>query len=249
MPSIVLARQDIGEFDQLIDLFSDQLGYIQLLARGIKHQKSKNTAQLLPGMIVDVQIIPTRGSHDTIGSVHVDYSCPYIYYDFVRLKILQDILHTLLQIGIHGGEQESLYTDTYKMIVFLNTVDTRSIQTLAHAVTRWWHRMIAAEGFAFEIHTCVMCGEVPEQFIYGSIHHGGVLCANCGPKARENDSTYIQGKKIEELRLFFLKKDVKGGDIDITRVYTILHRYGQYHFERPFPHILHAMQLCDTIVR
>lgn len=57
MLSIILARHDFRENDQIISLYTVEKGKMEVLARGVKKIISKNSAYLEPGFLVDVEIV------------------------------------------------------------------------------------------------------------------------------------------------------------------------------------------------
>ena len=60
MLSIVLARRDFKENDQIISLFTEEKGKMEVLARGVKKIVSKNSAFLEPFFLVEAEIIPGK---------------------------------------------------------------------------------------------------------------------------------------------------------------------------------------------
>ena len=60
MQAIVLSRRAWREYDELVTLFTYDLGKVQGLAKGSKKIVSKQSPHLEPGAIVEVTIIPGR---------------------------------------------------------------------------------------------------------------------------------------------------------------------------------------------
>lgn len=56
MLAIIFSRRDFRESDQVISLFTQEKGKLELLARGVKKITSKNSAHLEPFSLVDIDI-------------------------------------------------------------------------------------------------------------------------------------------------------------------------------------------------
>ena len=78
MKAIVLSRRDFREYDQIVSVYTKDLGKQDLLARGIKKITSKNSAYLELFSFVDIEIIKGK-ELDYIGSVQ-----PVNYFKNIR---------------------------------------------------------------------------------------------------------------------------------------------------------------------
>ena len=68
---IVIKRQNIGEADKLITLFTETLGKITLLARGIRKSSSRRVGSLELFNQVKVSAARGRGELDTLTEVQL----------------------------------------------------------------------------------------------------------------------------------------------------------------------------------
>ena len=93
MKAIVLSRRDFREYDQVVSVYTKDLGKQDLLARGIKKITSKNSAYLEPFSFVDIEIIKGK-ELDYIGSVQ-----PVNYFKNIR-QDLQKSLKAQLVVGL-----------------------------------------------------------------------------------------------------------------------------------------------------
>ncbi|MBD3311650.1 MAG: DNA repair protein RecO [Candidatus Magasanikbacteria bacterium] len=57
MIAITLSRRNFREYDQIVSLYTLNLGKVELLARGVKKITSKNSPHLEPFSIVEIEII------------------------------------------------------------------------------------------------------------------------------------------------------------------------------------------------
>src|SRR3989339_1232278 len=88
MLSIVLSRRDIREFDQIVAFYSLEYGRVDVLARGLKKILSKNSAYLLPGNIVEAEIIVGKENF-TLGAVEPVESWSDLWKNFSSQLFLQ----------------------------------------------------------------------------------------------------------------------------------------------------------------
>ena len=56
MQAITLSRRNFREFDQIVSLYTEDLGKVELLARGIKKITSKQAAHVEPFSLVTLEI-------------------------------------------------------------------------------------------------------------------------------------------------------------------------------------------------
>ncbi|MEK7213324.1 MAG: DNA repair protein RecO [Patescibacteria group bacterium] len=101
MLSIVLARRDFKENDQIISLFTEEKGKMEVLARGVKKIVSKNSAFLEPFFLVEAEIIPGKEVFH-LGSVQPVNSFKKIRADLGKsllasyaVKLLDKLIPTL----------------------------------------------------------------------------------------------------------------------------------------------------------
>ena len=98
MISIVLSRHDFRENDQVIALYTQERGKLEVLARGVKKILSKNAAYLEPCFLVDVEIVHGKEIIHLIKAQPVDLfkniraDLPKIYLVGYLMKLLDKLL-------------------------------------------------------------------------------------------------------------------------------------------------------------
>ncbi|MFA6427602.1 MAG: DNA repair protein RecO [Candidatus Magasanikbacteria bacterium] len=119
MLSIVLARRDFREYDQIISVYTRQEGKHELLARGVKKITSKNSAHLEPFSIVDIEIAHGKEID------HVTKVQPVEYFANIRNNLekslmagyVVSLLNTLLR---EKEKDEHLFDMTFSLFEFIN---------------------------------------------------------------------------------------------------------------------------------
>lgn len=86
MFSIVLARRNFREYDQLISLYTLEKGKVEALARGVKKIGSKNTATLEPFSFIEAELVQGR------ELPHLTKAVPANYFARVRSDFKKSLL-------------------------------------------------------------------------------------------------------------------------------------------------------------
>lgn len=142
MLAIVLSRRDIREFDQVISFYSRENGKIEVMARGIKKILSKNSAYLLPGNIVEAEIIAGKENY-TLAGVELIESWRSTRKNLLGQLFLQWSLDFVSAL-VHKQEQDiKIFNLLYRWLKFLNTTKTPSVALADHFVKR----LLACLGF------------------------------------------------------------------------------------------------------
>ena len=118
MLAIVLARNDWREYDQIISLYTLDLGKVDVLARGVKKILSKNSSFLEPGNIVEAEVIPGKElSH--LGSVQPINASFGLKNKGQILPALSFSLHIFSCFATHQEKDERLFKFLYGWLGFL----------------------------------------------------------------------------------------------------------------------------------
>lgn len=73
MLALVLSRRDFREFDQIISVYTEEFGKMDLLARGVKKIISKNSAHLEPFSLVEIEVAQGKEIDHLTKVVPVEY--------------------------------------------------------------------------------------------------------------------------------------------------------------------------------
>lgn len=73
MLSLVLSRRDFRESDQIISVYTEEFGKMDLLARGVKKIVSKNSAHLEPFSLVEIEVANGKEIDHLTKVVPVEY--------------------------------------------------------------------------------------------------------------------------------------------------------------------------------
>ena len=235
MLSIVLSRRDFRESDQIISLFSKDKGKLELLARGVKKIKSKNSAHLEPFSLVD--IVVEKGKEIE----HLTKVQPVEFFSGVR-KNLEKSLATSYIISLTDrltqvGEREGRIFEA--LVSWLRFVDP-SKEFNSTLVDGYIVILLYCLGFMPELKRCVVCGVEEVVGLYPA--GGGVICQACREKKEKLGEQILDCnlEQVKNLQLFLggewqlinnLKFEV--GEAEV--LHNLIYQYLLFHSEKKLP--------------
>lgn len=249
MLAIVLSRRDFRECDQIISLYTEEKGKLDLIARGVKKITAKNAAHLEPFSFVHIDIAHGKEIDylTTVQPIDIFSSIRQDLRKSMMAGFVVFILDRLLQTGEPDKKIFELlktwlkFLDKNKIVVHL-FVDAFVIKLLAHL------------GLLPILHQCVSCEKTFKQIVKDQLSGaeqgtmgfyflgGGLVCPNC----------YREKKKIEEEVLpcglqeisnlsLLLSRDWRAingfrtSKDDVVKVHNIIYEFVVYHSEKKLP--------------
>lgn len=148
MQSLVLSRRDFRESDQIVSLYTRELGKVEVLARGIKKITSKNSAHLEPFSYVEVEII----SGKELG--HLGSTQPINYFVNIRKNLEKSLaagyVVDLLNKVLHVAEKdESLF------IVTLDFLEQLNLEFIPISPQRNWDNLQLMDSYIINLLHCL----------------------------------------------------------------------------------------------
>jgi DNA repair protein RecO (recombination protein O) len=173
--AIVLRHSDWGEADRMLGLFTQEMGKVRAIAKGVRKLRSRKAGHLEP--FTRASLLLARGRDllivtqaETINAyIPLRDNLPLIGYASYVIELLDRFTY-------EEGENRALYkllADT------LERLSTRPDPTL---VIRYYEiRLLDMLGFRPQLFNCARCEkEIQAQDQYFSAEAGGVLCPSCG---------------------------------------------------------------------
>lgn len=179
--ALVLRRQDFGEADRLLTVYTPGHGRLRIIAKGVRRPRSRKAGHL--ELFNRVDLVLARGRDlDVITQAEATETYPGVRTDLIRLGYAAYVVELLDCFAVQE-ENRPLYRLLREALERLGEAGEPSI------VARYFEmRLLDAVGYRPELFHCVRCGaEVRPAAQFFSPREGGAVCPNCGaggPAAR-----------------------------------------------------------------
>ncbi len=139
MLALVLARKNIREFDQMISLYTRELGKVEVMAKGIKKITSKNSSNLEILSLVEIDIAQGK-ELDHLTKVQSVKIFKNIYFDLDKI-FLAGYVAKMADANILAQERDvRIFNLVLSFLEFLNTAEKVSSLNLATGfIFKFWH--------------------------------------------------------------------------------------------------------------
>jgi DNA repair protein RecO (recombination protein O) len=179
---VVLRRQDLGETDRLLTIYTPDKGKLRVVAKGVRKPRSRKAGHLEP--LTRARLMLARGRElDIITQAEALELYPSLRDDLVRLGQASYAVELLDRFTVEEGESLRLYD------LLVNTLDRLAVGNEAPVALRFFElRMLDLVGYRPELFKCLGCNaEIRPQDQFFSVSLGGALCPDCG---RSEKHTY-----------------------------------------------------------
>lgn len=177
--AVVLRHSDWGEADRYLVLFSREGGKLRAVAKGARKLASRKAGHLEPFTCVTLMLARGHDFWIVTQAQTVEAYLP-LRDDLARTGYAAYVVELLDRFSYEEGENQSLYR------LLRDTLQRLAEETDLPPVVRYYEvRLLDLAGFRPELFHCVGCGkkiQPIDQFF--SAGEGGVMCPQCGPKAR-----------------------------------------------------------------
>lgn len=246
MQAIVLHRYNVRESDQIVTVFTKELGRQDVLARGVKKIVSKNAANLEPCAFVHLEMVQGREVS------HLTKVQPIEYYSGIRKDPWKSMsamyaMNLVRKVTRAGQTDVRLFESIQTWLRFLNTYSGTTYLSLVDAFVL---QVFSELGFAPNTEECVVCSKpkhsmLKQQIEAGGKHipglyfaGGGLICADC-KKTKRDLGEHIYDCGLKELSFFerMLDNDWRiVANMECTEkerkfVHALVYQYALYHYE------------------
>lgn len=146
MLAVVLDRHDVREFDQVVSLYTRNVGKIEVLAKGIKKITSKNSSNLEVFSVVDVEVAPGK-EIDYLTKVQPFKIFPGIFADFDKIFLAGYAIKIAHENILVGEKDERVFDFLISFLEFLDSAITiHSLNLATGFIFKLWYYL----GFSTE---------------------------------------------------------------------------------------------------
>ncbi len=235
MLAIVLKRSDFREYDQLISLYTEERGMVEVLARGIKKPLAKNAAALEPFAVVDVEIVSGK-EIDHLTTAYIEESYFALRSDLSKLSIARYALDVTSALIVVGEPEKRIFP---LLASFLqNLTDTSEVRI--EWAAQYALKLGSLLGFKPELEQCLVCGARHEnEPAFFDSAHGGVVHSRCiQPSEQTTFHTLLAPEDMQILRMM-MKAAWGAFSIQNTeqkkRTSDVLYNFLAYHSQKKLP--------------
>lgn len=167
--AIVLDKEDIGEYNSRVSLYTEKLGGVAAYATSTRKLASKLAAHLEPLNIVDVRLVEKRSGSFQIGDALVVHSNLGWKSSFDKAPVVLKIISILKEQSFNGNFDIEIWNLFYQILL---TKDGGSLkQCLA--------KFLTVLGFNPKYASCALCGSgAPRYFLLRDFYF---YCDSCAP--------------------------------------------------------------------
>jgi DNA repair protein RecO (recombination protein O) len=228
--AIVLRRQDFGEADRLLTLFTPGLGKIRVIAKGARKPQSRKAGHVESFM--RTKMLFARGRNlDLVTQAELIEPYRPLREDLVRVTYASHAVELLDRFTAENDAHPELYPLLAEALGWLS--ESRDLLL----TTRYYElRLLSLTGFQPQLFQCVSCGRVVEpQDQFFSTELGGVLCPDCLPSDPRRQPIslgalkmlrYLQTRPYGAVRALRVRRSLH------DELETLMHNYLQHQLER-----------------
>lgn len=178
---VVLRTHNVGEADRILEIYTDELGKVRAIARGVRKIQSRLAGHLEPFTYVDLMLARGRGDLPTITGAKALEHYQGLRDDLKRVAVasyLAELVSRLTPDGQASRRYPLLLREAYKAL------NGGHDYALVGSYYEW--QAIQASGWEPQVGSCVHChARLYPQGLVFSFALGGVLCKQCADRDRE----------------------------------------------------------------
>jgi len=207
---IILGKIDIAETDRVYTIYTEEVGKIRTVAKGVRKSNAKLAGSLESLTYAEIFIARGQGLGKITGVIPVE-NFSAIKADF---ELLSRILHVLKIVQKIISEEEKDEKFFRLILEYLETMgklaeaeEEKKIQKAEILTLGFLVKFLDQMGYRMEVRFCVGCGKKLEPTgNFFSASRGGILCRNCA--SGEQDIINASAESIKMLRIF-IQNDIK----------------------------------------
>lgn len=178
--AINIKTYPISEFDNIVVMFSKDMGLIRGIAKGVKRPKSKlgATSQAL---VANSLILSQRRNLDIIKEASAINPFNKLRYDLDKLTMAIYTAETIntfcVSENMDNSQNEAIYNLLYNTLDNIQNAENKAQILLAEI--KFQLAFMNLSGFGIELKRCLKCSKKPIGTVLFSVETGGISCLDC----------------------------------------------------------------------
>lgn len=236
LEAIVLSRRSFKEYDEILSLYSKEMGKVEVTARGIKKITSKNSSFLEPFSVVHAGTAPGKDRTYLTTTQVIEYFSG-IRTDLPKVRQAALVVAWLEKVLSIGQRDTRIYETLLSWLDFVNG----SQETKPILLDAFFFKILAFLGFEPQLQECIYCGKAveSEKQIWFSFLGGGVMCSKDKIEKKEELIAPLSLATILALRYILNRSWREITAFDTKTLYPSLHslvyKYILSSTEKPLP--------------
>ncbi len=177
--AIVIKKNQVNEYDQIVTLYSEDFGTMRAIARGVCRPSSVQSMHLELLNTVEFEVIHGKAL-PIISSAVMSEQHLNIKGSLPKLAAVQFFTEVLDKIAFENEKDAHLWEFLNTMLVDFNSSTDADVLTLFRKHQAGFLKVL---GYAPQIDRCVVCSVDPmvglEKMVALSTELGGVMCSDC----------------------------------------------------------------------
>jgi DNA repair protein RecO (recombination protein O) len=228
--ALVLRHSDWGEADRLLTLYTDRLGKVRALGKGIRKPKSRKAGHLEPFTHTNLQLAKGRDLYIITQAETLNAYLP-LRSNLINVGLASYIIELLDRFTYEEEENSAMFRLAVRTLTRLDADPDPSL------VLRYYEmRLLDLLGFRPELQTCAIChAEIQAEDQYFSAEQGGILCPRCGrnqPGARPISMRALKYLRHFQRSSYEAAKVADPGPVLHNELEILMHHYLTYLLER-----------------
>lgn len=131
-PAIILKRNNFGEKDRILTLYSEKQGKVSVIAKGCRDLKSSRLSMLEPGNLINAYMILTK-SMPILTETKIINSFINSRTSLLRMKHLSQVLEIIDRLSVEENNLE-VFAHVIQILEYLNSPKYQ-IQTIQNMIS------------------------------------------------------------------------------------------------------------------
>jgi len=194
--AVVLRRQDMGEADRLLTLYTPTMGKLRVIAKGARRPASRKAGHL--ELLTHSALLVAKGkSLDIVTQAETVHPFRALREDLERITYACYAIELLDRFTSEGQGNRTAFDLLVSTLQCLcETGDLR------RTVRFYELRLLALEGYQPQLFRCVGCEDVIRPVLnYFDPGHGGVLCPRCGEGRLSGTARQVRPVSVNTLKV------------------------------------------------
>jgi DNA repair protein RecO (recombination protein O) len=173
--AIILRRQDIGEADRILTLYTPTVGKLRVVAKGARKPASRKAGHI--ELFMHSSLLVAKGRNlDIVTQAEAIHTFRALREDLDRITYAHYVVELLDRFATEGEANPALFDLMIETLQRLCEADDLPLTARFYEL-----RLLAMEGYQPQFFQCLNCGDTIQPVTnYVDPEHGGILCPRCG---------------------------------------------------------------------